>query len=80
MQSSILSTKGQTTIPPAIREALSLKPGDRILYLEDHGAVWIVAANKRARDLKGLLPKPPRSIPLEAMDAAVAPGRGGRSG
>ncbi len=75
MLSSTLTTKGQTTIPLAIREKLSLKPGDRILYLEEDGRVRIVAADKRARDLKGLLPKPARPVSLEEMDKAIGTGR-----
>ena len=78
MRSSVLTAKGQTTIPLAIREKLSLEPGDRILYLEDNEKVRIVAADKRAKDLKGLLPKPSRPVSLEEMDAAIATGRSGR--
>jgi AbrB family looped-hinge helix DNA binding protein len=75
MQSSTLTARGQTTIPAEIRRKLALKPGDRILYLEEDGRVRIVAADKRARDLKGLLPKPAQALSLEEMEAAIATGR-----
>lgn len=75
MFSSTITAKGQTTIPARIRKKLGLKPGDRILYLEEEGRVRIVAADRRARDLKGLLPRPERPISLEDMDAAIAAGR-----
>ena len=75
MLSSTLTARGQTTIPAEIRKKLALKPGDRILYLEEDGRVRIVAADKRARDLKGLLPKPDRAFSLEEMEAAIATGR-----
>jgi AbrB family looped-hinge helix DNA binding protein len=32
MQTSRMTSKGQTTIPRAIREKLSLKPGDVLVY------------------------------------------------
>ena len=75
MLSSTITSKGQTTIPAEIRKKLALKPGDRILYLEEEGRVRIIAADKRARDLKGLLPRPERPVSLEAMDEAIATGR-----
>ncbi|MDH3658731.1 MAG: type II toxin-antitoxin system PrlF family antitoxin [Alphaproteobacteria bacterium] len=75
MLSSALTAKGQTTIPAEIRKKLALEPGDRILYLEEDDRVYIVAADKRASDLKGLLPKPDRPVSLEEMEAAIAGGR-----
>lgn len=75
MLSSTMTARGQTTIPAEIRKKLALKPGDRILYLEEGGRVRIVAADKRASDLKGLLPKPDRAVSLEDMDAAIGTGR-----
>lgn len=75
MLSSTVTAKGQTTIPAEIRKKLALKPGDRILYLEEEGRVRIVAADRRAKDLKGLLPRPERPVSLEEMDAAIGSGR-----
>ncbi|MEZ5935882.1 MAG: type II toxin-antitoxin system PrlF family antitoxin [Alphaproteobacteria bacterium] len=75
MLSSTVTAKGQTTIPAEIRKKLALKPGDRILYLEEEGRVRIVAADRRARDLKGLLPRPERPVSLDEMDQVIATGR-----
>ncbi len=77
MISSTLTARGQTTIPAEIRKRLALKPGDRILYLEEDGRVRIVAADKRVGDLKGLLPKPARPVSLEDMEKAIGAGRRG---
>lgn len=74
MLSSTITAKGQTTIPAEIRKKLALKPGDRILYLEEDGKVRIVAADRRSRDLKGILPKPERPVSLEEMEEAIAKG------
>ena len=75
MLSSTLTARGQTTIPAEIRKKLALKPGDRILYLEEEGRVRIIAADKRTRDLHGLLPKPDKPVSLEEMEEAIASGR-----
>jgi len=75
MLSSTLTARGQTTIPAEIRKKLALKPGDRILYLEEEGRVRIIAADKRTGDLQGLLPKPDQPVSLEEMDEAIAMGR-----
>ena len=75
MLSSTLTARGQTTIPAEIRKKLALKPGDRILYLEEEGRVRIIAADKRTRDLQGLLPKPDKPVSLEEMEDAIASGR-----
>ena len=40
MLASTLTTKGQATIPAEIREALHLKPGDKIAFeITDHKAI-----------------------------------------
>ncbi len=75
MISSTITAKGQTTIPAEIRRKLDLKPGDRILYLEEEGRVRIIAADRRAKDLKGLLPRPERAVTLDEMEHAIATGR-----
>jgi len=74
MLSSTITAKGQTTIPAEIRKKLGLKPGDRILYLEEDGKVRIVAADRRTRDLKGLLPRPEQPVSLEDMEEAIVTG------
>jgi AbrB family looped-hinge helix DNA binding protein len=42
-----LTSKGQLTVPAAIRDALQLKAGDRIEFiLDDYGTVRVRAVNK----------------------------------
>jgi antitoxin PrlF len=56
---STLTSKGQTTIPKDIREALKLKSGDRITFtLMPDGTVQMRAKNRSAASLGGLLRKP----------------------
>ncbi|HUZ12958.1 MAG TPA: type II toxin-antitoxin system PrlF family antitoxin [Caulobacteraceae bacterium] len=44
MITSRLTTKGQTTIPQAVRNALHLKEGDEIAYAIEDGAVVLTRA------------------------------------
>ena len=45
MQESTITTKGQTTLPKDVRQALDLKPGDKLRYLIlDDGEVRIIRA------------------------------------
>jgi antitoxin PrlF len=73
-----MSTKGQVTIPSEIRQALKLKPGDKInFFLGDHNRVFFYAKNGSLRDLKGMFGKFPRTVSLEEMDEAIARGAAG---
>ncbi len=38
---STITSKGQTTLPKEVRDALDLKPGDRVRYFIDDGEVCI---------------------------------------
>ena len=52
---STLTSKGQTTIPKEIREALKLAPGDRLIYtLDEKGSVRLEVVHG-ATALKGRL-------------------------
>lgn len=46
MPASILTLKGQTTIPKAVIDALGLKPSSRIVYRIDADRVVMEAADK----------------------------------
>ena len=37
MEKSTVTAKGQVTIPPGVRERLSLRPGDQIEFVEENG-------------------------------------------
>lgn len=53
---STLTTKGQTTVPKAIRESLRLKPGDRITFTPmPDGTVLMRVKNKSVMSLAGSL-------------------------
>jgi AbrB family looped-hinge helix DNA binding protein len=48
-----LTSKGQITIPVAIRERLKLKTGDKVFFIEDDKGVRII--NSSALDIEGAI-------------------------
>ncbi len=70
-----LTSKGQITIPKAVREQLNLKTGDRVDFLvEPDGTARLVPVTASVRELKGLAPRPARALSLADMDKAIARG------
>ena len=66
-----LSSKGQATIPKAVREFLHLKPGDRFkFFLSPDGTVAILPIVPIAK-LKGSLAKRKQPVSVEEMNAAI---------
>ena len=53
MSMSVLTKKGQTTIPKDIRNFLNLAPNDKILYLMEGKKVIIKPLKGNILDLKG---------------------------
>jgi antitoxin PrlF len=70
---STLSSKGQATIPKAVRERLHLKPGDRFKFFFHPDGVLILPRIPTAR-LKGMIPKPAEPVSLEQIDSAIEAG------
>ena len=77
MQTTITS-KGQVTVPKAIREQLHLRPGDKLDFLlEENGGLRVEPVTESVTALKGMLPKPRRTVTLVEMDEAIAAAVGG---
>jgi antitoxin PrlF len=64
-----LTSKGQMTIPKAIRDSLGMKAGDRMTFtLMPDGVVVLRVKNKRVSDLGGILHKKGRkAVPVEML-------------
>jgi len=78
MPVATLTSKGQITMPKAIREQLKLKPGDRVDFLVgDDGKVTVWPVTADVTTLKGLVPRPKRVVSLKDMREAIR-NRGGR--
>ena len=72
MSEARMTSKGQITVPRDVRLKLSLKPGDRVLFIvEDDGTVRMRALNKDISSLIGILPRPKRAATLEEIEEAI---------
>ena len=77
MRESTITAKGQTTLPAPVRDALSVKPGDRVRYFIHGGKVHIIKTGSLS-DLKGMLRYDGPPVSLEDMERAIAEGACGR--
>lgn len=78
MSESGVTTKGQTTLPKAVRHALGLAPGDRLRYvILDDGQVRLMRTVPVA-SLAGMLRREGQEpLSVQDMDRAVAEGARG---
>jgi len=73
MLESTITSRGQTTVPKAVRQALELKAGDRVRYTIEGSAVRIRPLRPISR-LRGIVQYKGPPLSLEDMDRAVAEG------
>ena len=74
MPSSLITAKGQTTIPKTIRDRLRVAPGDRIDFVvQTDGTVTVEPAIQGVKPLKGLL-----AVSVAAMHRAIRKRAAGR--
>lgn len=79
MQESTVTTKGQTTLPKAVRVALKLYPGDRVRYMILDGGEVRLVRSRPVMQLAGLLKdRTDKRSSLEDMDEAIAKGASGK--
>ncbi len=72
MTTAILTTRGQITIPVAIREALGIAAGDRVEFVEiASGRYEIIAATRSITAMKRMFGKPARSMSIEGMNRVI---------
>jgi AbrB family looped-hinge helix DNA binding protein len=68
-----LSSKGQATIPKAVRERLQIQPGDRFKFFFHPDGVIILPKIPTTR-LKGSVPRLARSVSLKEIDEGIEAG------
>lgn len=67
-----LTSKGQVTLPKALRERLHLRTGDKVEFLiHEDGRVELLPVTAPVTRLKGMVPRPEHAISIEEMDAAI---------
>ena len=72
MAAATLTSKGQITIPVAVREKLGLATGDRVEFIEvGPGEFALKAATEDVRSLKGMIQRPSTPVSIGAMNAAI---------
>lgn len=73
MSTATMTSKGQITIPAAVRAALGVESGDRVEFVQiEPGHFELVAATQSVTALKGLIRKPATPVTVEAMNEAIA--------
>ena len=71
---SIVTSKGQTTLPKKIRDALGLRPGDKLRYaVLKNGGVWFGKVQP-IENLKGILHYDGPPVTLEDMKRGIIEG------
>lgn len=66
---SSLTSKGQVTIPKAIRDELGLRPHDKVSFSIENGCVSLRRAYPSLEDLMGSLPA--SELPMDKWDEIV---------
>lgn len=73
MPATTITSKGRVTIPKVIRDAMGLRPGDRVRFVRrDDGTVVVEPETVDVRSLAGILKgKLKGPLTLEALEDAV---------
>lgn len=72
MATATVTSKGQITLPVAVRTALALEAGSRVEFVELKGGQFaIIPVTSPVSALKGMLRKPDTPVTVEAMNAAI---------
>jgi antitoxin PrlF len=76
---SRITSKGQVTIPEAIRREHGLQAGEQIEWeVTEGGSIVVRKTGRSLDDLTRILPKPKRARTIEEMDRAIMEHLGGK--
>ena len=79
MPSAKITSKGQITIPIEVRVKLGIKPGDRVLFLENEkGEVVLKPKTGSLMDVRGMLKWTGKPATIEEMNEVIAKGWSGQ--
>lgn len=74
-EDATVTSKGQITIPAAVRRKLNVKPGDRLSFRQNADGDFIVEARRGSlADLRGLIKRP--GVTSEQIDDWINEARG----
>ena len=67
-----MTSKGQVTIPKAIRDQLGLGPGVTLhFWVDPTGRILVTPLTVKLEDLFGILPEPERSLSIEEINEGI---------
>lgn len=72
MTSATVTSKGQITIPAAVRARLGLRPGSRLAFVPTANGYEIHPEAASIKDLRGAVPQPAQPISVDEMNEAIA--------
>lgn len=72
MPTATITSKGQITLPKAVRDRLRVGPGDRVTFLErPDGSIVVQGQTVDLLSLRGLLKPRRRGVTVEQMNQAI---------
>ncbi|WP_263079380.1 AbrB/MazE/SpoVT family DNA-binding domain-containing protein [Endozoicomonas sp. Mp262] len=76
MSTSSVTSKGQVTIPNALRQKFQIHPGDKVLFEEKEGVITLVPMNNDIEALAGCLANNTngQQATLDDMEEAIKTG------
>lgn len=82
MATAVVTSKGQITMPQAVRRTLGLEPGDKVDFIPDEaGGYRVVALRKDVHELRGRFAgRAAKRVGLKDMSDAVAAETAARAG
>ena len=70
-----VTSKGQLTLPVEARKRFGIKAGSKLDFIiTDDNRMEVVPMTDSIKNLKGMVPKPEKTLTLEEMDQAIAEG------
>lgn len=66
-----VTSKGQITIPREIRDKMQLASGSKLEFLYKDDYIVMLPTNKSLKKLKGILPKPEKTLSCEEINEIV---------
>lgn len=73
MASATVTSKGQITVPVAVRSRMGIRTGDRVEFvLNQNGHFEMIPAKISIQALKGIVSKPEKPVTIEEMNEAIA--------
>ncbi|MFH0786993.1 MAG: AbrB/MazE/SpoVT family DNA-binding domain-containing protein [Pseudomonadota bacterium] len=70
-----VTSKGQVTLPAEARRRLKISPGSKLEFIViDQERLEVIPVVETVTNLKGMVPKPKKTLSLADMERAIAKG------